>query len=91
MRNRLTLEEFINKAEIKHSKKYNYDFVDYIRGSIKVKIKCSIHGLFEQTPQSHLSGKGCPECGNNHRVTTKEFIDRANIIHNLFILINKLH
>jgi hypothetical protein len=82
MRNRLTLEEFINKAEIKHSKKYNYDFVDYIRGSIKVKIKCSIHGLFEQTPQSHLSGKGCPECGNNHRVTTKEFIDRANIIHN---------
>ncbi len=82
MRNRLTLEEFINKALIKHGKKYNYDFVDYIRSSIKVKIKCSTHGLFEQTPQSHLSGKGCPECGNNHRVTTNEFIDRANIIHN---------
>lgn len=82
MRNRLTLEEFINKAEIKHGKKYNYDFTDYERGSVKVKIKCSIHGLFEQTAQSHLSGRGCPDCGNNHRVTTNEFIDRANIIHN---------
>lgn len=57
-----TKDEFILKAKKIHNDKYNYDEVNYINGKIKVKIKCSKHGIFNQQPQSHLQGKGCPIC-----------------------------
>jgi hypothetical protein len=82
MRRKLTLSEFISKSIKKHGNKYRYTCTNYISSLIKLKIECPIHGVFEQYPQSHLSGKGCSECGNNHKVTTKEFIERSNIIHN---------
>lgn len=28
----------------------------------KIKIICPIHGMFEQYPDSHLNGVGCPKC-----------------------------
>lgn len=36
--------------------------VKYINNRIKVKIICSDHGIFEQKPNNHLSGDGCPRC-----------------------------
>jgi len=53
--------EFISKAKLMFN--YNYDEVDYINSSIKVKIICKSHGLFYQRPADHLTGHGCPECG----------------------------
>ena len=31
--------------------------------ALKVKIKCFKHGIFYQTPNAHLRGDGCPNCG----------------------------
>ena len=58
----LTKEEFIQKAREAHGYKYDYSKVEYINAHTKVKIICPIHGEFEQEPNSHLEGKGCPNC-----------------------------
>lgn len=64
--NKLTssTEEFIKKAKEKYGDKYNYSLVEYINSNIKVKIICSKGHIFEQKPNSHLYGQGCPLCYN---------------------------
>ena len=62
---RLTNDVFINKAKEIHGNKYNYDKVEYVNTNTKIKIFCNIHQeFFEQTPNSHLRGSGCPNCIN---------------------------
>jgi hypothetical protein len=61
-RKQLTKEEFIQKAREVHGDKYDYSKVEYVNKNTKVKIICPIHGEFEQEPNSHLEGKGCPNC-----------------------------
>lgn len=58
----LTTQEFIKKAIRVHGKKYNYDLVKYISSHDNVEIVCPIHGIFEQSPNNHLRGCGCPKC-----------------------------
>ena len=72
--------EFITKAKIKHSDKYNYLLVNYINAKTKIKIICLIHGEFEQTPNKHLNGRGCPKCSGNF-MDTNYFIEKAKIKH----------
>lgn len=62
-RNALTKEEFVGKAIAIHGHKYCYALVDYFNNSVKVSITCKEHGVFSQTPGSHMSGNGCPKCG----------------------------
>ena len=54
--------DFIHKANIIHNNKYNYDKVIYLKGRNKVIITCPQHGDFYQTPEGHLSGRGCVKC-----------------------------
>lgn len=63
----LTKDKFIQKAKRVHGNKYSYKFSDYINSYSKIKIICPIHGIFEQTPNNHLRGCGCPECANSQR------------------------
>lgn len=62
MSKKLTQEEFINRSNQKHNNKYDYSLVNYGHNKNKVKIICPEHGVFEQTPNGHLSGYGCPFC-----------------------------
>jgi very-short-patch-repair endonuclease/phage FluMu protein Com len=83
---RLTSKEFIEKANKIHSCKYDYSLVNYNDSYTKIIIMCSMHDKFEQTPNSHLNGKGCPICGKiqqglSKRTTNETFIKKANIIH----------
>lgn len=57
-----TTEEFIDKARKVHGSRYEYDRAVYVTNKKKVTISCPEHGDFEQSPDSHLSGKGCPKC-----------------------------
>jgi hypothetical protein len=57
-----TTNEFIEKAKEIHGDKYDYSKVEYIKAIIKVIIICKKHGIFEQTPNSHLCGSGCIKC-----------------------------
>ena len=75
-------EEFVLSARAVHGDKYSYAQVDYKGCRKKVRIGCSLHGEFEQTPASHLQGAGCPRCATE-AVTrgVEDFISRAKICH----------
>ena len=73
---------FIQKAKKVHGEKYDYSLVDYKNSKTKVKIICPEHGVFEQSPNSHLQGSGCNECAlnkkpQNKKMTTNEFIKKS--------------
>lgn len=55
-------ENIIELFKKKFGVLYDYSLVDYINKSKKVKIICKNHGVFEKTPNKHLSGQGCPSC-----------------------------
>lgn len=83
---KLTLEEFIEKANRVHKNKYDYSKVNYINSRIKVCIICPDHGEFWQTPNAHLSGQKCPKCSIIDRtdilkLTTDELLHRFRKIH----------
>ena len=59
-------EIFIEKAKKVHGDKYDYSKVEYVNAKTKVCIICPKHGEFWQTPNTHLSGKGCIHCGNTN-------------------------
>lgn len=79
---RLTMGDFILRANKKHNNKYNYPDSNYVNNVTPIEIECKDHGIFRQTPGSHLSGVGCPKCSGNRRLTISEFIDIANKKHN---------
>ena len=73
--------KFIEKAEKIHKNKYDYSLVKYIKSSNKIKVICKTHGVFEQIAQNHLSGQGCSKCSGNINLTTNDFIEKAEKIH----------
>lgn len=82
-----TIDEFKKEAEEVHGKKYIYDESIYDGLNKKIKITCSIHGEFWQTPKLHLRGQGCPECakikmGLARYIPFNEYVERANKVHN---------
>lgn len=64
-------QSFAEKSNKVHNGKYNYDQVIYKNTNTKVKIVCKDHGVFEQTPYSHLRGDGCPRCSKSGFKTSK--------------------
>lgn len=76
------LTELIDDFNKIHNNRYNYSLVEFVNKKINIKIICKEHGIFKQTPQSHLSGKGCHVCGGSKKKTTEEFIKESNIMHN---------
>lgn len=86
MSKKKTTAEFIRDAKRVHGRKYDYSLVRYKRSDIKVKIKCKIHGVYQQIPDNHLSGKGCPKCAviyraNQRRTSLADFIKKATKVH----------
>lgn len=77
----VTTEEFIEKARLTHGDKYDYSKVNYTKNSTKVCIICPEHGEFWQTPNDHLSGKGCQLCSGNRKMTTDDFVRKAKLVH----------
>lgn len=57
-----TNKKFITESKVIHGDKYDYDLVVYQSAHEKVLIRCREHGVFEQTPDKHLVGQGCPSC-----------------------------
>lgn len=63
---RATKEEFVIKAINRHGNIYDYSKIVYVNALSKVAIICKKHGIFYQTPGSHLYGQGCPHCLESH-------------------------
>ena len=96
MTKRRTTQEFIEIAQKIHNNKYDYSLTEYKNKESKVKIICPIHGVFEQQPNLHLRGSGCPKCsyiyrGNLYKKTLNEFINESNKIHNNFFSYEKFN
>jgi len=89
---KITTEEFIKKAKVIHGDKYDYCETNYIESRKKLKIICPIHGMFLQTPNSHLNNKsGCPLCSNNQIIPLETLIKQANEVHNSIYDYSKVH
>jgi hypothetical protein len=83
---RLTIEEFIKKSKEIHGDKFDYSSSEYTNNHTRIKIICKEHGIFEQTPTTHIGGGGCKLCANialrNARISTKElFVEKAIKVH----------
>jgi len=57
-----TTETFIEQSKKIHGEKYDYSKATYVNNKTKIAIICAIHGIFQQTPNSHLCGSGCFAC-----------------------------
>lgn len=79
---RMTLQQFVKKAQSTHNCKYVYDLINettYKGLGYKVPIICPIHGVFYQKPKDHLSGKGCYKCGKVSMANKQRF-DRDELV-----------
>lgn len=82
-RNKWNVNEFIRLAKLIHEDDYDYEraikeYKDQQR--TPVNIYCKRHKYyFEQTPDKHLLGQGCPKCIGRHR-TTEEFKEEATFL-----------
>lgn len=60
---KLTTDEWIKRAKQTHGNRYDYSDTVYVNMRTMIKIRCKIHGVFEQRPFDHVNGHGCPLCG----------------------------
>lgn len=73
-------EEFIIKANKIHNNIYDYSKVNYKNAKSKIEIICKKHGSFWQTPNKHLTGRGCPKCKNSKSENfIKKYLKNNNI------------
>ena len=84
---RLTKEEFIEKAKKIHGNKYDYSNIKYVNNHTPIELVCKIHGPFKILPSRHLYGAECQKCNyskleNEINVLLKNnninFISQAN-------------
>lgn len=83
---RYTQDTIIQAFRAVHGDKYDYSQVNFTNVHTKVCIICPQHGKFWQTPDGHLSGRGCNECKKEKirqalRISNEEFIKRSKIVH----------
>lgn len=81
-----TTKEITEKFKEVHKDLFDYSKVVYAGIQEKVTIVCRKHGDFLQTPNSHLSGKGCMKCagelrGNLKRGNLQTFLEKAKEVH----------
>lgn len=84
---KISYADFFERAKHIHGDKYKYINQNIINVDTKIKIICSIHGEFLQTPWRHLLGNGCKKCANyynaiNRTKKIQDFITETNKIHN---------
>lgn len=83
-----TFDEFVTDAIEKHDDKYQYVEETYVDTKVKTDIYCNFHDkIFKQTPNDHLHGYGCPDCGKEKVTkiltrTQEEFEKISNEKHN---------
>lgn len=86
MPRKLSKLEFVQKASVVHSQKYDYSKVEYVGSKEKVTIICPDHGDFQKIPNSHLLGQGCKKCSRTkmgiiRRDNLENFIEKARTVH----------
>lgn len=78
---RLSNDVVLRRFQKAHRGKYDYSLMEYKNRKTKIKIICPIHGIFEQTPEKHMVGHGCPKCCTNFKSNTELFVEKAKAVH----------
>lgn len=80
---RLDKEEFINRANITHGNKFNYDKTEYKSIDKKITVTCNIHGDFSLIARKHILGQGCPKCSkrSNGELKIMSYLDNKKILY----------
>lgn len=86
MPNKLTNQQFIDRAIVIHGEKYDYSNTLYLGRAKKISIICKIHGEFKVSAARHLEGGNCKHCVNeasaiNQSKGNDQFIKEAREIH----------
>jgi hypothetical protein len=71
---------FIRRARAVHGDKYAYG--EYIAAAKKMRITCPVHGIFLQSPATHLQRHGCPGCANDG----KRLLQKGGYTEEFFVL-----
>lgn len=70
-------EDFLNEAYKVHFDLYEYPKEGYVNRKTKISIKCNrCNENFLQTPESHISGKGCNTCNRIKSTWQKELLKK---------------
>jgi very-short-patch-repair endonuclease len=75
----LNHKDVIDEAINIHGDRYDYSLSLYTAKKDKIKIICSEHGVFEQRPDNHLYGQGCPKCSSlvsQHEIELQEWLSQ---------------
>lgn len=78
---KLSTDDFIRKAKQTHGDIYNYSKSIYVDYKTPVEIICKNHGSFYQIPSKHINKNGCPRCAGNIKLSTLEFVLKAQKKH----------
>lgn len=88
IKKRIPISAFLERVNIIHNNRYQYDLSEYKGIGSKIKIYCDVHKKwFSQMAHAHLVlAQGCPDCGLDNqklkrRMSLEEFIDKANLAH----------
>lgn len=79
---RVTKEEFIERANIAHKNKYDYSKVDWKGHNQKVEIVCPDHGSFWQKPEKHSRSEnpnGCKKCSSFISKKENDWLDIVGV------------
>ena len=76
------LDDFLLEAKSKHGSLYDYSKAVYKGDKDKIEIICAQHGSFQQRPNAHLKGSGCPKCGGTVKRNKEDLIKIFNSVHN---------
>ena len=78
--NKLTENEFVEKAIKVHGNTYDYSNLNYVNMSTRARIICQSHGEFYQVPSYHLLGNGCPMC-SSEKIRKRKVVEFKNKLH----------
>ena len=59
---RIPFDVFVHRAREVHSGRYEYDEASYVDLKSQVRVRCAVHGWFNQKADNHLIGRGCTMC-----------------------------
>lgn len=79
-------DEILRRFKEAHGDTYDYSGSVFTTAMEDTTICCRKHGKFQQTPQAHWIGQGCPLCGVERRASASvvpfsTFLEKAREIH----------
>jgi len=75
--NTKTYDSFLKKAHRVHGDLYEYPKEGYVNRKTKISIECKrCNKTFLQTPENHLSGRGCDTCNRIKSTWEKELLKK---------------